>query len=128
MTLTVREPTEEERKIIVEGASEGIVELNGEKYRVDYSVSQESRVTSDASFKKRTEKLTVSAGPEAEVIYFEVVETAEGNSEKKASLPDPLVKEPKSRRPCTFFNKGTCKNGLECQFSHNYVAPRKPRA
>ena len=123
MPVNPREPTEEEKDFITKNATTGTVELAGNTYRVDYGVSQESRVTQDSSFKKRTEKLTVSH--EEDVIYFEVVTEATGTGEEKAVLPDPIVADQSSRKPCTFFNKGTCKNGKDCIFSHCYVPPRR---
>eukprot|EP01064_Diplonema_japonicum_P019909 TRINITY_DN2883_c0_g1_i1.p1 TRINITY_DN2883_c0_g1~~TRINITY_DN2883_c0_g1_i1.p1 ORF type:complete len:130 (+),score=37.40 TRINITY_DN2883_c0_g1_i1:57-446(+) len=122
--IVPREPTAEEKELICKATASGKVELpeKEETYRIDYSVSLESRVTSDSSYKKRLEKVTCSAG--TDVIYFTVTNESKAEEGGKAELPAPLLSEPAPRKPCVFFNKGTCKNGLECQFSHCYVAPR----
>eukprot|EP01059_Diplonema_ambulator_P024694 TRINITY_DN40987_c0_g1_i1.p1 TRINITY_DN40987_c0_g1~~TRINITY_DN40987_c0_g1_i1.p1 ORF type:complete len:127 (+),score=47.62 TRINITY_DN40987_c0_g1_i1:79-459(+) len=123
MPIVARDPTDEEKELICKACKDGKVDLPDKEgtYRIDYGVSLESRVTGDASFKKRIEKVTCSCGED--VVYFTVVNEAKGQDGEKAELPDALA-EPVPRKPCVFFNKGTCKNGLECTFSHNYIAPR----
>eukprot|EP01060_Flectonema_neradi_P004210 TRINITY_DN1274_c1_g1_i1.p2 TRINITY_DN1274_c1_g1~~TRINITY_DN1274_c1_g1_i1.p2 ORF type:complete len:136 (+),score=29.88 TRINITY_DN1274_c1_g1_i1:69-476(+) len=123
--LEPREPSDEEKEVICGGVKDGKVTLPGKdgEYRIDYGVSSESRVTSEETYKKRTEKITCSQ--DKDVIYFTVVTEAKGGvGEDKAELPAPLQTETVKRKPCVFFNKGTCKTGLTCEFGHNYVKPK----
>ncbi|KAJ9460760.1 hypothetical protein DIPPA_08877 [Diplonema papillatum] len=122
MVLSVREPTEDEKVQICEHVKDGAVKLNDKEYRIDYSVSLESRVTTEKSHKKRVEKVTTSSG--ADVIYFEVTQEAEEDAGKSAQLPPALTKEPVQRKQCVFFNKGTCRTGNACEFGHLYQKPR----
>ena len=124
MGINPREPSDEEREVISQNVEKMKVTLPGKdnEYRIDYSMSLESRVTTEASFKKRTEKITCSH--EDDVIFFTVISEAKGTAEKKAELPAPLLAEVESRKPCVFFNKGTCRGGIECKFSHNYIKPK----
>eukprot|EP01060_Flectonema_neradi_P034208 TRINITY_DN5939_c5_g1_i1.p1 TRINITY_DN5939_c5_g1~~TRINITY_DN5939_c5_g1_i1.p1 ORF type:complete len:144 (+),score=37.13 TRINITY_DN5939_c5_g1_i1:47-433(+) len=124
MGITPREPSDEERDVICQNVKNKKATLPGKEgeYRIDYSMSLESRVTTEVSFKKRVEKITCSHG--SDVIYFTVVNEAKGTVEKKAELPEPLLAEVESRKPCVFFNKGTCRSGMECKFSHNYIKPK----
>ena len=123
--LDPREPSDEEKEVICSNVKNGKVTLPGkeDEYRIDYGVSSESRVTSEETYKKRVEKITCSQG--SDVIYFTVVTEAKGGvGDEKAELSPPLLSGSAKKKPCVFFNKGTCKTGVSCEFGHNFIKPR----